>query len=992
MSVGSVSYKTTELTQAVHAALREAACLTYGSMVFPYNSDVVWPERRAARTAAPLQWALERDTFETEVVKQYASMAAGEVRELIAGTGVGKSTRMPYCLSQAHGVNGLLLAPNHTLPLHNVTYLTKAFAEMGGEVSVTELRSKHLLIPMQTPCVYYASAATFLGRLATHPKLLQQLQIAYVYLDESHSITPDYKFFPYLLQTGCLEGIKVFYGTATGKGSMNMESGGVGRKVKAVSEKDMSVSSTTAVTERSPLHYTRVNSRTVIHLANDKEITNWGNYYDQHDIPVFMCKMANGTSPIPRIVDYLNTYPLCAVLVYGNMRYGYTHNADTSICSGYESIVVTDFRAADVSVQRVPVTQSMRVQTMGRVGRFKPGEGYYADVDTRSEEQDMSDDVAFYVYLWAIVFNIRINDPRISSYSDVTGELSTKAAAILLHSRLPPALLLPYLGNDGFYGRWANIADYVLYTKIGSCQDVADVNTSSWTVHHTGPVDYSTASIEYRSLIKFPKQWEVIAAYAWSLHQGASNTFPGMRARSVISAAPSVVTRVDPRASRFSVDTYASHTTKKPASRAPSVERPVTPLRRQSVATRATTADIMLGVPRFDTVKSIYSARDTMPPVHDVAMRPVIDPMSSLTRRDIESWHASVTRITPPTSPKMNRVGSEASDDRDKMRLKQVDPVKYKYCKLYPMDALYFERLMDSETFTSEDRSHLNSLLTGRKNIVSLDHDRQGEFFLSVIRLHNHSVALRAQLAANVRTTFMERVVIAVAGDKSRADEDVIESAKMLAAFQLQSWYVGVDRRSLRSSEGELLTPDYDYDETRARVMMSLGDANVVTLITNILRHSVPLHIGGKYVCNAWSFNDKVLTVSHAFENVSDIMYPMALSLVHDSDEHDFAIFQASGTLPYSFRFRDPVAPREEVYLLAYDAVGARMMVLGDYMLVAGNDIALLHGSIEKGGSGALVVAVSDGCIVGMYVSYYGESRGTPISNVLPASKFMGFL
>jgi hypothetical protein len=1004
------SFKSEELTIAVHAALRTAASLSSGSMVYPYNAEVVWEETRAKKGSKPLQWLLERETFEQEVATQYANLQNGVVRELVAGTGVGKTTVLPFIIARNYQVNGLVLMPNATYTLRTVNWVVRKLQQTGDDVRAVMLRSSHTLRPPKAPVVYFSDADTMLGRLARNKNLLQELGIDFIFLDESHSSTPGYKFFEYAVTAGIVANCKVFYGTATASADMSMEDGSAGRAVQAVKPSVLCADNPRMVTEASPLHYQNVQARTMVILATDQEIISWYDYYDSHDVPVCKCLLVTGHRAEEAIDSFLAAHNPAVLLVTGKFRTSVTLNIECVIDCGYELKAVSDFHASHVALKKVPITAALRTQSMGRVGRFKPGRGYYADVECTEPSRIMDDDTAFYIYLWSVVFNLKINDSVVSQFAGLfTTPLSRIAAAHLLHVRMTPLLMVPYVGDEGFYRGWHEVAKYVLYQYGGvDAYDDTPVDTSRWTEYTTGPVDYCDVAAKFRSAVMFPREWNVLPAFAWAIHQGDNVDVKPIRARSVISAVPTEFSvKVDRNKSRESLATVTSHgtiwtdgrTVEQSAAtlRIPtSVRGLATHLRRNSAGSVIT--DNIVRVPKLDDIKMAYSVRDTIPAVSQplVSVRPhargqSVDETHRTER--IHQWNED----TVPKAGSVYRVNSDSSDDRMALSLRQVDPVKYKHLKLYPMDTGLFDELVASEAAGRHDRGRVEKLLTGSENIVDMRGDassrreKQSKYFLSVVRVHNSALIQKYQLAANSDTGLVSRVKIYVNGNEDVTDTQVNRTAKLLQAFQLENYYVGIDRRARRSEDSlTMFTPDYDYEESRARIMMAFGPSVVVNIMEKLLTYVRPYFRNGRYAANAWQFNGMILSAQHPYED-DEKLPTWAGSIVEMSAEDDFVVFSAVSVVENDFKFRDVTDP-ENVYIVTYDKTFGKAVILGDYVYRSGGDIGYVSANLAKGASGALLVAVSDGAILGMYVAYMGVVNNEEVSIVVPSGKFAKFL
>lgn len=1013
----AASFNSRELTESVHAVLRTAGALSSGTRVFPFNSRVVWPEVRAVRPAKPKQWLLERESFERDVVSQYSALENGVVRELVAGTGVGKSTVMPFRIAAGRQVNGLVLVPDATYALRTVKYITPKLLQEGDMVRVALLRSAHLTDPPKSPVVYFIEADTFLGRLACHPTILRDLGIEFIYLDESHVRSGAYDFFKIAVSVNIIRDCKVFYGTATASADVSLESGGIGRSVQAVDPRVMCVESPRAVTDRSPMHFKNIEAHTMIVLANDQEIVMWYNYYVDHDIPVYQCPFTLGHKAENGIDEFLEQFDTCVLLTTNKFRTSVTLNIDNYICSGYKQVLVDDFAGHAASLQRVPVTKAEQAQGCGRVGRYKYGRAYYSNVEVSPTSQELDDTQAFYLFLWAVVFSVKVNDPHISRFAGLfSTPLTQLAAAILLHGRLPPFLMTPYVGDGGFFSGWSGVADYVLYSHGGvGMGDDSEVSTASWQEYSTGVVPYVSPPFTFKSSIRFPREWNVIPAYAWALFQGSDVRAGLLRSGSVISSVSTVRPRpvTKPNASRLSVDSIASHGTTlwtggrltgkgTVSARSPVINSGA--LHRQSV-TSAITAESQLRVPGLQAVQEAYagSVRDSLPVVVALPTKSHTrgNSIETIPRNDIQSWRKEVTGLTHPALPPMfenvARIGSESSDERNALKLVTVDPVRCKFMKLYPMDPKLFDMFMERESAEKRDRARLDKLLTGRENINNMRTDatarreKQGDYFLSVIRVHNTALVQKYQLAANENASLVAKVQMFMNGDVSSTDTTIGESARLLKAFQLESYFVGVDSRTPRNSDTSSVTsPDYDYEEARARIMLSLGAPYVIESLRSYMDCYVSYKINDRVVANAWHFGGSILTAHHAFD--PDAGLPAEVeSVKYVPDDDDFIVFKPVEVSQSVFKTRVATA-KENVYVVVYDKTQEQCVVLGDYVYNPSGDIAYIDTDLAKGSSGGLVVSVFDGAVLGLYVSYFGRTQHGPISLCVPAVKFIQYV
>jgi hypothetical protein len=952
---------------------------------------------------------LERETFERDVVSQYAALENGVVRELIAGTGVGKSTVMPFRIAVGMQVNGLVLVPDATYALRTIKYLVPKLQAEGGRVRAALLRSSHFTDPPQGPVVYFCDADTFLGHLAVRPTVLVDLGVEFIYLDESHVMSGAYAFFKLAVSAGIIRNCKVFYGTATAEADLSMESGGVGRTVQKVRQADFTVDQPYSTPRQSPFSRESIQDKTLLILANDTEIETWARYYGSKDIPTYCCYQALGHKVENGIDEFLAKWPVCVLLATHKFRTSVTLNIDTVLCSGYKSVLDEDYANAVVTVKRLPITKQEQTQACGRVGRFKHGRAFYVDVDCSVAPTELPDSQAFYLFLWCAVFSVQTNDTLITQFSALFPTPITQlAAAILLHCRLPPYLMTPYVGDEGFFSGWSTVASYVLYSHGGvEGGDYSPVMTDTWEEYTTGVVPYLSVPMRFKSFIRFPKEWYVIPAYAWALFQGSDMRAGLMRAGSVISSASTVRRAVRPEVtqSRLSLASASSHTLWTSGRSEQSVadlRRPPgvsAPLHRQSV-TSAVTGTRTLDVPGFEAVHTAYAAsvRDSLPVVVAPRQHRRETSVETIPRHDIHGWSSQVMGAEPVSPPRydvMTRVSSGSSEDRKAIKLKQVNPVKAKYNKFYPMDLKLFDTFVLREADDHRDRGRVAKLLNGKENINNMRSEatsrkeRQAEYFLSVIRVHNASLSQKYQIAANVTTSLVAKIQIKVNGDAQSVEKTITETAKLLEAFHLESYFVGVDSRARRSSVGSRSTasPDYDYEETRAAIMLSLGPTYVVELLECYLRMHVPFDKNGNHIANAWQMNNVIVTAYHAYDDTKQ-KPEGAESILYESEDDDFIVFSANTHNLVEATFR--VATSEEsVYVVTYDKVQDTCVVIGDYTFRPAGDIAYVETELVKGASASLIVSVLDGAILGMYVSYFGRTQTKPVSLCVPTDRFV---
>lgn len=494
-----------------------------------------------------------------------------------------------------------------------------------------------------------------------------------------------------------------------------------------------------------------------------------------------------------------------------------------------------------------------------------------------------------------------------------------------------------------------------------------DVNTDHWTQYSTGPVDYCSTSITYKSAVRFPREWQCLPAVAWTYYTGEVTRLDNLRPRSVVSAVSTIVPVKQARVSSLTVDMALQQA----STRRPMLDKQL-PTRPKVLAPVRESVE-SIGVPAYTEIKDALSVRDTLPyvevPVPEYKhtrsrSQPtfVHNEYQPSNRAGVETWRSEVASV------RTVRVGSDSSDDQQRIGLRQVDPVKYRYCKFYPMDPAAFDIFTEHELRVGTDIDRVSRLLTGARNISSIRGDadkrreEQRKYFLSVVRVHNYAIAQKAQLSSNVRMTAIEKLTMKIHGDLRKAEEDIAETAKLLKAFMLESWFVGIDKRVPRSSEvssEDLVTPDHSHDEARAKVMMAFGAPAVIDALGVIKARSVPYKVDGIAVANAWVFGDKILTASHIYETKGE-KHQHASGVYTQPPEDDVIVFDSSITFPNTAVMRTP-EDVESVYFITYDRMQCEVIIIGDYELFYSGGVAYAQCVLEKGHSGALAISVRDG-------------------------------
>jgi len=942
---------------ALQFAIHQLTTLNYPSMILPYLKGRSVEPVRARRAAALGQWPIERDDFEVRVVQGYSELAPGSVRQLVAATGIGKSTRMPYLIAIGKSVSGLILSPDNTLAFSTFTYVNgKIKSEWGGGVNVSVLRSSHSVNPLSSPALYYSSVADFLGRLCANPNLLRDLGIEFIYLDESHEKNPEYYVMRLLVANEWFPNQKVFYGTATEGSDLNMESDNSMKTVIVRPEVQFNVTTPGTLSSNSPMHYTRIADRTMIFLALDSEIDNLYAYYDSHDVPVFKIRAGDSSRVYVNLKHFLIEQSLCVVLASHVFQTGHTFNIDTLIDTGYKRSVVIDYGAPSFAIQRVKETLADRVQRCGRVGRFKRGRAFHPDFDVAPSEPELTEYTSFYVYLWSIVLGLDIRDELISRFSALTGDMSILSAALLLNSRVPAFLLLPYVTGDGFYRGFAKTMNCITFSDVlVESRESNQEKMDSWDEFNTGSVPWAQKPLVFKTKIPFPRELSIIPYYFWACFNGEVEPFK------LAGSNQSVITAIGTPVRPASIASTRLPSPKLPppyASEVFSSPRPAYSIAdiQDNYSVRNTMADVGGMVSSMDNVKFQHSSRVSVVP-DDAGVK-----------EKVRHWRKSI---------------SSSSSSRDDIELRQVDPVKYSKFKLYPMDIEIRRAYLENETVGAKDYTYMSRMLSGKEVFSALsshsDRNRQlqAKYFLALLRIHNVAVVKTLQLAAG-DTGFVGSIHKFMNGGINTHTDDRDTASRLLKVCVAEHYYVGMDKRALKGSSDISIASVDPAALQRAQIMLSFGSTDVPELIALYQTQHYDLIDHTSYAYgNAWFSGSYMFSARHLFESDDGVVKlndsHICLDEIYpDLLDQDLVIFDVNDSSPSTLLFRCP-EHNELVYVVGSNSEYKPVQIIGVFSIKVENTDVYVTANMPSGYSGSIIVSVKDGAILGVYTGYIGR-------------------
>jgi hypothetical protein len=1001
---------------ALRTTVRTVGALGYSVRCNPYSKSADWPSIPAERPAEIKQWVLTETALVDAVVEKYPSLMKGEVKQIMAGTSAGKTTKVPLAIAVTLKKVVVVLQPDPRQARCTCAYVASVAVEMyGGVCPVLGLDEQSLRRPAKAPCVFFASAGDFLALYAANPKMLVKLNVDCIILDESHEYTPPYAVFPLLIQVGKFDGVKVLYASATAATDISAESS-TRRAVHCVSPRVL-VSVPNMTTKESPAHYGRIQNSTMLFVADDAEAELWRSYYCENDIPTFVHGYAAATRDLAEATTFVKLGGPRVLIATSVLQTSYTFDIETVIDLGYTTRIRTDFDKLTVELKRMTVTRSERVQRSGRVGRMsKHGNAYYADVECSQPVTAEDLDVQCYVYLWTRLFGLGVRSKTVSMFGDVFGGMSREVIATLLVIPFPPALVCPYLSDDGFFRGFSQG-----FSKITPCgvivgdsqEDIGD-GVDGWEEHTVPVLTKEGSEMVYRAPMEHPSDWGIAMYHVWdtwangsyakmvgdagfSVYGGKSVTVfrkpPTPRRR---SSASSVGEGVGRTASKMSVVTTAGLDLAPMLTRvneklgvSPVYEEPEQieyPREVQRVEPSPVPVPVPVPTPpvfqsRYDTLPEYSSRREIVepPPVQEVLKQKAAI---------VEDWRR--TQVRSPTGL--------SDSDRDTPDLVKVDPVREWRRQLMPLNLELYDLWKAEPVVRGRDMGRVANILSGKSDFAKLGTEsaeqlqtKQQEYFLSFLRAHNAAVIRMLQASAGRDSEKVSRTRRFFLGDKEteleRYENQARSTARLLGLASAVGYFTAIDGRTRHGGRCGVTGGRYAEREREAAYALVSGPEKVRLLKgwfdqaakpVKQVRQGVSAIVG-----NGWVLGKYAYTAQHVLDSCAESDRLRWLCDSNGDPEADCDVLRVL----LEGDFDDPVVVRkpddgEYVYVVALPSLEASVKFFGFHKLYAYDDEWTFEGVYSNGFSGALVVAAVDGAVVGMYLGAYVDLEGARYARV----------
>lgn len=947
----------------------------------PFGREAVWPEKQAVVPPPLTQWLVDADAMLTKVAAELPLMQPGVVKQLMAGTAAGKTTKLPPHLAIELETVILVLVPEVGQARSVANYVSRISVGTRLEGKIFELTSSPMKTTV-TPAVYYAATGDFLALLCAKPHLMTWMGVTVIIVDESHSIRPEYSILRKLIAVGALGNVKLLFASATAASDVSKEDGA---RRQMVSFEPGPSSPDKSMDKNNPGHYSRIRNRTMCFVANDVEARAWYRYYVDHDVPSYIFGYASRGSSLEPLVKFLAENMVCAVLTTSILETSYTFNIDVVIDHGYTSRPQWDTASGIIHVLRIPVTKSQKVQRAGRVGRIVPGIAYSAEISTSQEVSPDDPEIAAYTYLWSRMFNLQIRDPVVSVFHSLFGSLTREVIGFMLTCALPPLVTLSYLDDGGVYAGWpAGFRPLVTTKDTPPTSDRSNTDrVIDWKIRVLPPVtDGDEGMREYKSRMELHYPYNVLAMHLWEAYDAGDD----------FDDAVSVAVTVHNGMS-------LQRSTRKKGRKSQAIP-PVPEIPAEHRVTRAITqytAANTIVVPRREKPSEVFQRAESSRA--STVIRPVKQPYHAPVFDDEieeEPQVVDVARIEKwvDGSIRRNTNSSSGSSKRDK-KIRKVSAKKHWRDTLYPFEERLLTEFLQNSAVTSKDKKRVNDLLNHKVQYGSLSPhttsliDKQEAYFLSILRVHNFALVRLLQRMVDKKPTIFESLFNSNTASES-IETYAHDTALLLVMCEHVGHYVGVDANKKHSG----FDPVEEHVSARAiaEQALQMGPQSVVTKIARMMDSAAPIsgvdEYGGCVKGQGWAMNGRQFCALHVWSSVPARIQSTWLidaGQVLDLDDDVFVCEMETDTL---VDWRLPT-DGEFVYVVIADVARSKMRVYGFNVIYVSRTCVYMAGVMSAGFSGALVVAANDGCVVGMYVGEHMRVHGKPYSRCVSVEKIL---
>jgi len=338
---------------------------------------------------------------------------------------------------------------------------------------------------------------------------------------------------------------------------------------------------------------------------------------------------------------------------------------------------------------------------------------------------------------------------------------------------------------------------------------------------------------------------------------------------------------------------------------------------------------------------------------------------------------------------------SDSSYDRSLIKLTKVTAYVYRFQKLFPMDSAQLKVYLENERMTDKDAGRVDKLVKGSMNFsnprTSTDRgERQSDYFLSTLRVHNVSVMRKLQLAANNNVGTMTKLFHSLFGvGLNETDALIARTAKLIDAMAFEGFYVGIDRRVLHATETTMdsFCDVFIQDRRVGEYTLSVIEEKVSRTIKSC-RDSIQTIRGvDGQVGIGWKFRNTMVLPFHVYGRMGNESRNSCV-VIRENEESDFVVCHVDEPSITEVRLRLPVSG-EQVLVVALMNDTDEFVVMGVYNIFDTIGKWCITRAFDFGYSGAGVIAIKDGAMLGMYLGRYMQVEGMTVGHVVTTGEYV---
>jgi len=449
VSLTGSSHTRQEIEAEFKASMKRMSPYVFNAPLLPELKEPTGPMVALFRGKVPTVIPVERADFYNRLTAQAKRMEIGSAYYLCAGTGVGKSTRVPLALVKIKQALGIVVVPTRGIRDHVAAYvksLTSSGTYSGVTVSVaTKIRD---VTTATSQTVLFMTATDLLGVLAVDRDLFTKHHVGFLYVDEFHECIPQYYLLNWLIHTDWFKNTVVLLGSATGAVRMEERvNGDMPHEVRRVPNELMEYEDLPGLSQASPLHYGSMNgARTLVFLPRESDFPAAKSYYMGHNVLTFELTFGMSRSRLNRELQEIAKCGTCVVLTTQSYETAYTIPVNRVVNTGFTVDLRIDSGEMLIDYAVADESEAQTTQRCGRVGRLEGGIAYTRDCALFAGPT-LTPGSEIYVALWMRVLGVRMRDERIDTWVACLNNYTYDKILSLLRSSVHAVIIRDYFGS-----------------------------------------------------------------------------------------------------------------------------------------------------------------------------------------------------------------------------------------------------------------------------------------------------------------------------------------------------------------------------------------------------------------------------------------------------------------------------------------------------------------------------------------------------------------